>query len=175
MKKTLCSLLIIAIIMNFILSSVSYAETYGTESGVLTDVLLGDGTAMPTNTAAAGILEDGLVSQKNGEEATLHTNSTISGMTMIGVIMGYLALIVDAIPLQFQLIFSIMTMNESDDNIGDNFFLTIEKIVFNKVALFNINYLIANVISFSIAVLKIVDIKIPLNINSQCVIIFCVL
>lgn len=144
MKKTLCSLLIIAIIMNFILSSVSYAETYGTESDVLTDAFVGDGTentsALPTNEAAARLVEDGLFARKNGEEPTEHANSVSAGMTMIGVIMGYLALIVDAIPMQLQLIFSVMTINESDGNIEDNFFLTIEKIVFNKVALFNINY-----------------------------------
>lgn len=144
MKKTLCSLLIVAIIMNFIMCNKCYAEKMSSESGVLQDVLLGDGTentsAVPSNTAAATILEDGLMPQKNGEEATQHTNSTSAGVSMIGVIMGYLALLVDAIPLQFQMLFSAMTITESDDKIADNFFLTIEKIVFNKVALFNVNY-----------------------------------
>lgn len=144
MKKTLCALLIIAILMNFIMCNVCYAEKVSSESGVLQDVLLGDGTentsAVPTNTAAATILEDGLTSRKNGEEATEHTNSTIAGISMIGVIMGYLALIVDAIPLQFQMLLSAMTVTESSGSLADDFFLTIEKIVFNKVALFNINY-----------------------------------
>ncbi len=144
MKKTLCSLLIIAIIMNFIMCNICYAEKVSSESGILQDVLLGDGTentsATPSNTAVPSIMEDGLTSQKNGEEATIHTNSTSAGVSMIGVIMGYIALVIDAIPLQFQIVFSAMTITESDDKLSDNFFLTIEKIVFNKVALFNANY-----------------------------------
>ena len=147
MKRTLCILLIIAIVMNFIVCSISYAEEDG-GGGTLTDTFLNgeneNTSATPSNTAATSILEDGQTSQKNGQSASVSTNSTMAGMSIIGVIMGYIALMIDIVPLQIQIILSMMTVTESTEGFVSDLFLTIEKIVFNKVALFNTNYFDSN-------------------------------
>ena len=143
MKKALCSLLIVAILMNFIISSICYAETDGTEGiGGVGDYMIGDGTenksAIPSNTTATEIIEDGNASGSS-------MDFLAAGRTMVGVVMGYLALIVDIIPLQFQLILSVMSMTNIYSADGTefkdfDFWLTIDRMVFNRVALLNANY-----------------------------------
>lgn len=95
MRKILCSLLIVAIMFNFIICSLCYAETDGTSGGVY-DSMIGDGTAekeaKPSDTAAAVILEEGKTSQKNGQEATVTTDSNAGGVSMIGVILRILSI-----------------------------------------------------------------------------------
>lgn len=143
MKKALCSLLIVAILMNFIISSICYAETDGTEGiGGVGDYMIGDGTenksAIPSNTTPTEIIEDGNASGSS-------MDFLAAGRTMVGVVMGYLALIVDIIPLQFQLILSVMSMTNIYSADGTefkdfDFWLTIDRMVFNRVALLNANY-----------------------------------
>ena len=153
MKKTLCSLLIVAILMNFILSSVCYADgqSDGTSDMPKTPFLQQEGKeetkASPSEGAAPNIMEEGQTSQKNGEDANVTTDSDMAGVSMIGVILGYLALIIDIIPLQLHVILSQMTITttskvDSQDAAKKDadFWVTIDRIVFNKVALFNVNY-----------------------------------
>ena len=144
MKKALCSLLIIAILMNFIVCSVSYAD--GQEEGSMpkTPFLQEEGDedtkAEPSEGAAAGIIEDGKVSQKNGESANVSTDDSMAGSSILGAVLGFLAFMTDIIPLQLHVIVSMMTMTQTSTG-GTDFWVTIERIVFNEIALFNINFL----------------------------------
>ena len=156
MKKTLSCLLIIAILMNFILCSISYAD--GSEDGTadlkdspyIYDGQDDDKKASPSNSIADSLINDGLTSTKNGVIQNVHTNSMMAGPSMIGVIMGYLALIIDIIPLQIQMILSAITFSENTTttsagtNTSMDFWITIDKMIFNKVPLFNINYFDSN-------------------------------
>ena len=153
MKKVLCKMLIVAILMNFIVYSVCYADgqTDGTGDMPKTPFLQEEGnsntTAEPSNTIATDLLENGTTSRKNGEASSVSTNSTMAGVSMVGVIMGYIALIFDIIPLQLHVILSTMSITSTSQNSGSldevkdtDFWITIERIVFNKIALLNINY-----------------------------------
>ena len=154
MKKTLCSLLIITILMNFILSSISYADGQSDGTGEMpktpflhTEEDDEDTKVEYSDSSATSILEEGKTSQKNGGSKNVSTDSNMAGTSMIGVILGYLALILDIIPLQLHVILSQMTItttsevNSADAAKSDtDFWVTIDRIVFNKVALFNINY-----------------------------------
>lgn len=144
MKKLICSLLIVAILMNFIVSSISYADGQidGTQSqqnnGLLED-------ATPSDSAATDIIYEGEVNQNNGSSsgAKAETSNDMGGLSMIGAVLGYLALMLDIIPLQLHLIFSMVTTSSvvaSDGSDKLEFWVSIERIVFNKIPLFNINY-----------------------------------
>lgn len=151
MKKTLCSLLIIAILMNFIVCSVSYAD--GQEEGSMPktpflhdDESDADTEARPSEGASAGIVEEGKVSQKNGQEANVSTDDSMAGSSILGAVLGFLAFMTDIIPLQLHIIVSMITMTETTTSSGgasvpdEDFWVTIERVVFNKIALFNIDF-----------------------------------
>lgn len=133
MKKTLSSLLIVIILTNFIFGSVCYATPSAgqpdstSSTSPMQDTFLspstnettdGEPTSPVSNTAATDILEDGESAQKNGSSARSSTNSSMGGNSAIGVVMGYLALMFDIIPLQFQVIFAAMALTETYDANG---------------------------------------------------------
>lgn len=149
MKKTISILLVITILMNFILCSSCYADgqSEGTESLNSETMLNQDGgnEAPPGEGSPETLVEEGKVARKNGQAADEETNEGIGGISIIGVILGYLALILDIIPLQLHVILSSMTITTTTTNVGStvqdaDFWVTIDRIVFNKVPLFNINY-----------------------------------
>lgn len=142
MKKVISTILTVTILINFIFISISYAEEDGTSSP-MQDAVLGDGTentsVIPNNDAAAQLLEEGTVRTTNAQDTTVEVNK-IGGMTILGTVIGYFALVVDILPLQLQLILSTMTMTKTNGDTDVDFWATIERIVFNTVPLFNINY-----------------------------------
>ena len=145
MKKTLCSLLIIAILMNFIMCSVSYAD--GQSDGVTRQPSLVYEEVTPSDTLTDSLLHDGKTSPKNGEESEVVTDANMGGPTPIGLIMSYVALIIDVIPLQMHVILSILSFSTSTTLAANNstktnlnFWISIEKMVFNQIPLFYINY-----------------------------------
>ncbi len=145
MKKTLCSFLIIVILMNFIMGSVSYADGQSDGAADLPDSpYIFDGKdeakkATPSDGVSEEIMTEGTVSVKNGSSTKVSTNSTMGGNSIIAAILGYLALIIDIIPMQIHLILSVMTITPTSEKIINPFF-TLERIIFNKISLFNANY-----------------------------------
>ena len=133
MKKIICSFMIIIILFNFILKNV-YAETDTSSfKSTITN------TPMPaSNTVVDDINNNGKVSQKNGSSKKVSTSADSVGDAILGVLLGYVALLIDIIPLQIDLFLGIVTCNTIDTT--ESIFFTVEKAVFNKIELFNANY-----------------------------------
>ena len=143
MKKVLCSFMIFIILFNFIINSISYAvgtldsaATYANE--------FSSQKAEVSDEGKTGVLEDGSVSQKQGSSARVSTSHESYGVTVIPTILGYVALLIDIIPLQIALLMKTMVIVSDPDPSAtrDNseFFFTIRSAVFNTVGLFYINF-----------------------------------
>ena len=151
MKKVICSLLIVTILMNFIVSGVSFAvddpggQVPGSDAMKSNGLLDSDSSTKPSDTAATDVLEKGEVSQDkdNPNGAKVETNNSMGGMSIIGGVLGFLGLILDIIPLTLHFIvsnFTETTVIKADGDEDTQFWISVERIVFNKIPLFNINF-----------------------------------
>ncbi len=153
MKKTLCSLLIIAILMNFICGSICYADGADAdadesqkkpETGAWdswTEKGATPTSQEETDKATGAVIEGGEVEVK-GKKTTPSLTQTA-----VGAVMGYLALLIDILPLQVHMLLSsfVYTLYKVvpagfEDFFISDFFISIDRIVFNRIPLFNINY-----------------------------------
>ena len=137
MKRLLCCFMIIIILFNFIINSVCYADGVP-ESDPISSIQdspmvkqMGSSVS-PSDTANDDIQNEGKVSTKNGGSQKF----SLENLNIIPIILGYLALIIDIIPLQISLILS----NITKDSSGSDYFFTIEKTVFNRIPLFDADY-----------------------------------
>lgn len=139
MKKTISTILVIVILCNFIFCRmpVFAVDEDGPGDTKMSDVYVND-SAQPSNEITAQILEEGKVSRTTGGGDKVETSHQNFGSSIIGMILGILALLVDLLAFQVDLIMAQLTY--STENGSLNYFLSIDKIVFNRVPLFNINY-----------------------------------
>lgn len=137
MKKLVSILLVILLLFNFILCNNSYASDPDGEKSTSQEVYTEENAA-PSNTASAEILEEGTTSQTQGSSQKVQTTSSSYGTAIIGVITGILARIVNVIIVQLDLLMSQLTYTTENGEL--KYWFTIERTVFNRVALFNINY-----------------------------------
>jgi len=150
MKKLLSSILIILILFNFIVCSISHAESTGAAGGGASQTMqdkTGDGQV--SSDAAMGIAEEGTGKNPGGQKTTF--NPVLS---IVGAVLGYISVILDIIPITINVLMILMT-NESTANgvfsgtnhvvgTGDEVFFTIERVIFNRLPLVNINYFDTN-------------------------------
>lgn len=134
MKKLITSLLVVVILFNFIFcNNYTYADpdTTQTNSPYTDDALLGNNTT-------AEILEDGKVSRTQGSatKVTLTFGSLLT--SAVGMITGVIARLINIFIIQIDVLMAALTATEEDTE--TQFWFTIDRAVFNRVALFNINY-----------------------------------
>ena len=139
-KKLVPMLLIVVIVFNFIVGTVSYADK---DDERLNDLSRYGGNETIKGEAVQSLSENGTDSKGNTME---HTNF---GGSLIGVLLQIIASIVDSFPMTVQSILSGLTTNPTNSGelgfvktiIGldlENHF-TIERTVFNEIAIFNID------------------------------------
>lgn len=134
MKKIVTSLLVFVLLFNFIFTNnmnVAYATSFEKESPY-------QGNAPVSNTGPAEIIESGTASQKQGTgtKATLDMGSL--GVSAVGMVTGIVARIINIFIIQVDVIMGVLTATEEDGE--TQFWFSIDRTVFNRVALFNINY-----------------------------------
>lgn len=146
MKKILTSMLIMLLMFNFIFCSNIYADqteppttqTEKKETALQNNFMGATDNSATDGTAAAKALADGDTNDDSGGA----TNSAISGA--VGVFMGFVARLLNLPAIEVDFIISHLANNPSkgnvDNGIEEMFWFSIDKTVFNRVALFNINY-----------------------------------
>lgn len=138
MRKFLTSILIVLLLFNFIFCNFSTAqgptvpvdeETGEKEQSRLEESYTTKGDDDVTNGKQA-------VEMSEGDGTSV--GKVITGI--IGVVLGILARIVNFFVLQFDVLMSYLAFPSGDAPEDEMFWFSIDKTVFNRVALFNINY-----------------------------------
>lgn len=134
MKKIITSLLIVVLLFNFIFcKSYVYADPDTKKKNSAYE-----GDAPVSNTGMADIIESGTASQKQGSA----TKSTIDmgslGLSAVGMVTGIVARLINIFVIQIDVLLGVMTSTEEDAE--TQFWFSIDRVVFNRVALFNIDY-----------------------------------
>lgn len=142
MKKLIVSLTLVVILFNFIFLNNAYAD--GVEAGrtkdtKMTNEFASDNSAA-SNDMAVKQLEDGTADDGTGNNKSL--NMSTFGTTIMGTILSILAGLVNIIVFQLDLIMGQLSYStEVIDTKNDfQYFFTIERTVFNRIPLFNINF-----------------------------------
>ena len=140
MRKVICSLLIITILMNFICCNSCFAAGQSDSNSGNDSLVEPVGDSSDPNTAT-DILEDGKTNV-NGNEVS--TDTGMGGFSILGTVIGALAFVLDMIPLQLHVLLSVTTTSTEMDVTGSlvnpgDVWISIERIIFNRVALFNAN------------------------------------
>ena len=146
-KRIISCFLLITIMLNFIFLSPCHAAGSDPDTrektGAYLDPIAEEGKE---NTTSIGetILGPGTSSTTNGSSEQVSNSSSQKGPSMNGFLVGILARIVNVIVVQIDIMLAFLTktqvVGEDQDN-ENNPWLTIDKIVFNRIALLNINYI----------------------------------
>lgn len=145
MKKLISIMLVMLLLFNFIFCNGAYAKEADETASHAEEVFMEE-SAAPSNTAMPELIEEGTVSQTQNSSEKVSTSNLSYGASIVGVITGILARIVNVLVFQIDILMSNITYGkESKDGIfneksGTTYWLTIERMVFNRVPLFNINY-----------------------------------
>ena len=136
MKKILNIFLIVVIIFNFIFCNNAYASGTGSE--------ITSGLEQKANvTAIETILEEGEAPTTNNSSSTASLNSQSAGVSGVATVTAVLARLLNvAFALQIDLAMSLLTTSIENDGSQDisQFWFTIDRCVYNRIPLFNINY-----------------------------------
>lgn len=141
MKKIISWLLIVLIVFNFIFCNGSYATGEGQgQSGDNPEkdsAFLENGT--PSETVIVELGEEGTTSQTQDSATKVTTNAISYGASIIGVVTGLISRLLNVfIALQIDLIMGQLTYGTEDGEL--QYWFTIDRCVFNRIPLFNINY-----------------------------------
>ncbi len=134
MKKRLISLLLIVIILfNFIYVKPVYADTNPTSSTTHTNPVYNVAAEGDTNTIGSTTDSDAVDSTTYNSQSTAAT-----------VVFGIVSMLINAIPLTFELIMTAYTadieLNGSSTSGNNDTSFSIQRTVFNKIGAFNIDY-----------------------------------
>lgn len=139
MKKILSSLLIVLIFFNFIFCSLSYAAGAEERDSELQESSTYLQSAPASNTIMTDIIDEGSVSQTQGSANKVSTASGSYGTSIVGFVIGLIARLLNImIALQVDLIMGQLTYATENEEL--KYFITIDRLVFNRVPLLNINY-----------------------------------
>lgn len=144
-KKLLSILLIVVIVFNFILSCPVYADP---------DTTVADRERYGGNGTVSGDSVMGLVNNGKDSQGNTFKHDNF-GETIVGTILQYIATVINMLPLSLQGIMTLLAANPENAGEDDSFLdqslsivkaiyspeyrFTINRTVFNEVALFNIN------------------------------------
>ena len=144
MKKLVSIMLLILLMFNFIFCNNVYAEDPNGKQSQAEKTLMGD-EVTPSEGVTGEIIEEGTTSQTQDSPTKVTTSAMSYGASIVGVVTGIVARVVNVIVLQIDIVMAQLTCTEEyHENESDPvfwFWLTIERIVFNRVPLLNINYL----------------------------------
>lgn len=165
MKKLVSIVLLILLMFNFILCNNAYADD---PSGPKTkaEEILTDETVEPSEGITGELIEEGTTSQTQDSATKVTTSALSYGTSIVGVVTGIIARIINVIVLQIDLVMSHLTYSTEYDAEGNdefNYWITIERIVFNRVPLFNINYFNTYETDDGLGTYKVGDIEIQAN------------
>ena len=142
MKKVIVGFTVFVILFNFIFANNAYAA--GVEGGQTQETKIQDeymgNQSQPENGAVEGYIEDGEANDGTGNKRP--TNVASYGPSIIGTVLAILAGALNLLIFQVDLIMSQLTYSNEIEG-GDNklqYFFSIERTVFNKVPLFNIDF-----------------------------------
>lgn len=143
MKKIITSLLVVVLLFNFIFSAnYSFVLANDPDKSSSQNKTGLESEAKPSDTLAAELNEDGTVSKSQGSATKTALDLGSFGTSAIGMITGILARIVNIFIVQIDVLMSSITVTEETENgtAKNEFWYTIDRTVFNRIALFNINY-----------------------------------
>lgn len=139
MKKIITSSIIFVLLFNFIFcNNCVYAEDPDSEESDSTYT-----ESAPVSDGAAGeILESGTVSQKQGSSSKQSLGMGDIGVSALGMVTGLIALLIDILIIQVDVVLSVISAGEetTETDTETKFWLSIDRLVFNRVALVNIDY-----------------------------------
>lgn len=142
MKKVIVGFTVFVILFNFIFANNAYAA--GVEGGQTQETKIQDeymgNQSQPENDAVEQILEGGKADDGTGNKKT--TSMASYGPSIIGTVLAILAGALNLLIFQVDLIMSQLTYSNEIEG-GDNklqYFFSIERTVFNRVPLFNIDF-----------------------------------
>ncbi|MBQ7409996.1 MAG: hypothetical protein IJW20_01265 [Clostridia bacterium] len=139
MKKIISSVLIIVLLFNFIFcKNFVYAEGTDPDQDEQSAENPYDQEAQTSNTVVSDLIESGAVSQTQGSATKKTLDWGSAGVSAIGQVLGLLARLINIFIVQVDVIMGLLTVTEEGGQ--SEFWLTIDRIVFNRIALFNINY-----------------------------------
>lgn len=141
MRKFISCVLILLMIFNFTFCNCAYAST-DTEEERYKDPYK-EKADMDDSTATEIIQGDNVDQSSSGSKKSSFSAGDIP-VSMIGMVVGILARLVNIlIALQVDLFLGLLTNGKETDTTGENdvFWFSIDRCVFNRVALLNINYL----------------------------------
>ena len=135
MKKIITSLLVFVLLFNFIFcNNCVYADDQ--DEPARDSVLTESGSV--SNTGPSELLESGTASQKQGSATKATITMGSLGVSAVGMVTGIVARIINIFIIQIDVLMGVMTTTEEDGE--TQFWFSIDRTVFNRVALFNINY-----------------------------------
>ncbi len=149
MKKTIALLLVILLMFNFIFVNSAYAVPDPlAESSGKSGAQDGDETsstlqqdAPASSGSVAEIVEQGTVSQTQGSPSKVKAGMSGFMKSAVGALTGIIARLINVFfALQIDLILAQLTYTAEGEGPTIQYWLTIERMVFNRVALLNINY-----------------------------------
>ena len=136
MKKIITSLLIVVLLFNFICSrSVVYADSPDMDPK---DSPYTEGNANVSEAAPGEILESGTVSQKQDSATKVTLGIGDAFASGVGMVTGILARVINIFAGLIDVMMGVMTSSEEDGE--TQFWFTLDRVVFNRVPLFNANY-----------------------------------
>ena len=150
-KKFLCILLAFLIIFNFIFVNKAYCDNNPYDTGGSTaarDSGLMD-SLDPNSSIGSSLIEGGTVESKTGAGDRVAAAAGNFGISVIGFITGIFARVIDVL-IAFQVDLLLLYLGyaeyetteglKSEDSSAKDYFLTMDKLVYNRVPLVNINY-----------------------------------
>ena len=144
-KRFISCFLLITIMLNFIFIGPCQAKepSEREKSSPYTDPLVEEGKE-DESTIGDSILDQGTVKRSENSNETVSTSSTSFGVSIMGFLVGIISRVINVFVIQIDLMLAFLTKTEvvgEDQDNENNPWLTIDKIVFNRIALLNANYL----------------------------------
>ena len=134
MKKTVVLILLILIIFNFIFLNQSYAGAEDYQNNPLTKP--SDGTS---DTIVDDTIDGGVAAQTNGSSVKTSLSFDSFGTSSVGFIIGLITRLLNvALVIPLDLLAGQLTYSTENNKLS--YFITIDKLVFNRVPILNINY-----------------------------------
>ena len=146
-KRIISCFLLITIMLNFILISPCRAE--GTDpdtrqkSTPYKDPLWEEGKEDEV-TIGDSLIDKGTAQKSETSSDTVSTSASSYGVSIMGFLVGIISRVINVFVLQIDLMLAFLTKTEVEGEEQDNEnnpWLTIDKIVFNRIAILNINYM----------------------------------
>ena len=155
MKKIISSVLLFVLLFNFIFLNKVYSASED-QSG---DSLLSQEVS-PSDDLVDNILEDGSAREKQGNSILKTLSFSSFGTSIVGFILGILARLFNAIiALEVDVIMGQLTFTTENGQL--QYYVTIDRLVFNRIPLLNSNYFNTN------DTYKIGDLELPMNNNNK--------